>query len=99
MNSGRLLSLDVKMFGDTLIQPSAVEAIKLTFDKGGGAYLDIVMASGATISSYRADAADTATMARLKVIRDSLVDRINEALVEAREPAPGPAEPEKVRLT
>ena len=96
--SPRLLALDQKLFGPGFLQPLYVALINVDYDAGGGMYLTVTLASGHEIRSRRLDADDTATLARLQASRDSLVDRVNEALVDAREPLPGPSEPEKVRL-
>ena len=97
--SVRLIALDPKIFGEGIIQPAAVDLITIAFDQGGGAYMELTLASGHVVRSHRMDVADGATAARLKAYRDTLVDRINAALDDAREPAPGPAEPEKMRLS
>lgn len=95
----RLLSLDTKIFGgEPVIQPEHVTSLVFSFDQGGGVYLELTLLSGHNLTSYRHDAGDSGTVAKLKAYRDGLMDRINSALVEDAPTLPSPATPEARKL-
>jgi hypothetical protein len=94
----RLLGLDGKVFASEIhVRPDAITAVELMHDGDNGVYLRVHMPTY-VLPSYRFDGADAAVVAKLRAVRDALLDEIRTALAEDRPPLPTPATAEKRSL-